>query len=177
MLLELYELVQAGNKAPVRDCIERFYSDALHVLPSLMVSIFIDERVIDRYDVLNHSLPAELRGKMQSLVFSNPYTTAWSTEIRSGSSKKRITDDWRGGSYLARIPANFSGNIETVRGVFETEAARLGLTRELIEELGAVRDMVLCSEELHYLWGSVTTLLSTALTRLARDGVNLETNT
>jgi hypothetical protein len=162
----LYDALQGGVLPVIHSVVNQFYSEAPSLLTPIMASVYVDEPVLESYDLLSSVIPSTQQHTVQSAVFTNPFTMAWSNESVTHTNKKRITTGWNEGYYLATQHASDLDEIHVRQSKFEIQLLSLGVSENLVKALRRVREMVLCTEELHYLWGSVATLLSSAITRL-----------
>lgn len=163
-LAELAGALSLKSKDQVSTSVVRFYSRVAPLLSPLIVSIFVDELLFERYRVIDTLMPIHLRDKIQFLVFSSPFTVAWASENLDLTRQKRIVDTWDAGSYVAQMCQSPLDSLGDARANFMDSMTNLGLDDMISNHLWTIHVMVQFSEELHYLWGSLATLLSSAIT-------------
>jgi len=175
-LKDLFSSLETVDCDELARKVRQFYADVPAVLPSLIISIFIDEMVLERFDITSRFVAPAIQPSLQSLAFSNPFVSAWSREPSCCASHKRVRSDWIHGFYLARCPQSDLDNVETARSMVIARAMDLGLREEAADEIVRIREVALCCEELHYLWGSMASMLSAAVTRLVSRCAMRETD-
>lgn len=140
-----------------------FYATIPQILCPILISVVVDEPVLERYVLLDSLLADEVRLAAMSTTFQSPFTERWAEQPIGLSQHKRVVPRWSGGSYLATPQASSLDDPIRSRMDFFSAMGHLGVQEQITAELWVIHLMVQCSEELHYLWGSVATLLSDAL--------------
>jgi hypothetical protein len=157
------------SKKQLSASVERFYTNVPRVLSPLMLSTFVDEPLFEQYRLITELIPANLREQIQALVFSSPYTVAWGKEDLALTLHKRILNNWKGDFYVARMHKSTLDSVEKSYLKFMDSLTNSSIYDVIAHRLWTIHIIVQCSEELHYLWGSVATLLSTAISIVGAD--------